>query len=125
MDELQRNRLFAGGALLLVLFGGYSFSSSYAGATEEQVQAVMAKRVTRGDQQSKVLARGKRFENTPEHFTFELSEDLKRFALREVTVEEAEEWWKKSTRPAKVSKVSEKEQQIVEAYYAAKQEIGL
>lgn len=88
MDELQRNRLFAGGALLLVLFGGYSFSSSYAGATEEQVQAVMAKRVTRGDQQSKVLARGKRFENTPEHFTFELSEDLKRFALREVTVEE-------------------------------------
>ena len=87
MDELQRNRLFAGGALLLVLFVGYSFSSSYAGATEEQVQAVMAKRVTRGDQQSKVLARGKRFENTPEHFVFELSQDLELFALRELTAE--------------------------------------
>ncbi len=88
MDELQRNRLFAGGALLLVLFGGYSLSSSYAGATEEQVVAVMAKRVTRAEQQSKVLARGKRFENTPEHFAFELSEDLKRFSLREMTTQE-------------------------------------
>lgn len=88
MDEQQRNRLFSAGALLLVLFGGYSLSSSYAGATDEQVAAVMAKRVTRANQQSKVLARGKRFGNTPEHFAFELAGDLKRFALREVTTDE-------------------------------------
>ena len=44
---------------------------------------------------------------------------------REVTVEEVEEWWKNSTRYAKQSNVIEKEQQIVEAYYSIKQEIGI
>ena len=44
---------------------------------------------------------------------------------REVTVEEVEEWWKNSTRKAKQSNLIEKEQQIVEAYYRIKQEIGI
>lgn len=88
MTDVDRYRLFSGAALLLVLFGGVSLSSSYAGATEEEVAKVMAQRVTRSDQQSKVLARGKRFENSPEHYAFELSEDLKRYSLREVTPEE-------------------------------------
>merc|ERR1719266_1891885 len=44
---------------------------------------------------------------------------------REVTVEEVEEWWKNSTRPAKQSSLIEKEQQIVEAYYRIKQELGI
>ena len=49
----------------------------------------------------------------------------KRKSWREVTVEEVEEWWKNSTRYAKFSNLIEKEQQIVEAYYRIKQEIGL
>ena len=44
---------------------------------------------------------------------------------REVTVEEVEEWWKNSIRYAKFSNLIEKEQQIVEAYYRAKQELGI
>merc|ERR1719362_434863 len=44
---------------------------------------------------------------------------------REVTVKEVEEWWNNSTRLAKFSNLIEKEQQIVEAYYAIKQELGL
>ena len=43
---------------------------------------------------------------------------------REVTVEEVEEWWKNSKRPAKHANLIEKEQQIVEAYYRIKQETG-
>ena len=44
---------------------------------------------------------------------------------REVTVEEVEEWWNNSTRHAKPANVIAKEQQIVEAYYRAKQELGI
>ena len=44
---------------------------------------------------------------------------------REVTVEEVEEWWKNSTRQAKFANLIEKEQQIVDAYYSIKQEIGI
>merc|ERR1712037_588919 len=44
---------------------------------------------------------------------------------REVTVEEVEEWWKNSSRPAKQSNLVEKEQQIVEAYYRIKHELGI
>ena len=44
---------------------------------------------------------------------------------REVTVEEVEEWWNNSTRLAKQANLIEKEQQIVEAYYAIKRELGL
>ena len=44
---------------------------------------------------------------------------------REVTVEEVEEWWKKSTRKSKYSNLIEKEEQILEAYYRVKQEIEL
>ena len=44
---------------------------------------------------------------------------------REVTVEEVEEWWNNSTRHVKHYNVIEKEQQIVEAYYRVKQEIGI
>ena len=44
---------------------------------------------------------------------------------REVTVEEVEEWWNNSTRLAKKANLIEKEQQIVEAYYAIKRELGL
>ena len=46
-------------------------------------------------------------------------------SLREVTVDEVEEWWKNSRRHAKFSNVIEKEQQIVEAYYRIKQEFGI
>ena len=44
---------------------------------------------------------------------------------REVTVEEVEEWWNNSTRHAKHADVIEKEKRIVEAYYRAKQELGI
>jgi len=44
---------------------------------------------------------------------------------REVTVEEVEEWWNNSTRPAKRTNFIEKEQQIVEAYYRIKQELRI
>ena len=36
---------------------------------------------------------------------------------REVTVEEVEEWWNRSTRHVKHTNLIEKELQIVEAYY--------
>ena len=44
---------------------------------------------------------------------------------REVTVEEVEEWWKNSTRPAKFANLIEKEQRVMEAYHRVKQELGL
>merc|ERR1711974_156876 len=44
---------------------------------------------------------------------------------RDVTMEEVEEWWNNSTRPAKKGNVIEKEEQIVETYYRVKQELGL
>ena len=44
---------------------------------------------------------------------------------REVTVEEVEEWWNNSTRHAKQANLIEKQQQIVEAYFAIKQELQL
>merc|ERR1712062_255505 len=50
-------------------------------------------------------------------------EKLGKKSKREVTVEEVEEWWKNSTRPAKKSNLIEKEQQIVEAYYRIKREL--
>ena len=44
---------------------------------------------------------------------------------RDVTVEEVEEWWNNSTRHVKRTNLIEKEEQIVEAYYRVKQELGL
>ena len=63
-------------------------ATSFAGTTEEQISKVLEKRVTAGQQQTRVLKRGKRFENTAEHFAFELSEDLSKFGLVEMTPEE-------------------------------------
>ena len=43
----------------------------------------------------------------------------------EVTVEQVEKWWIGSTRRSKRVDLLEKEQLILEAYYAAKQELGI
>ena len=55
---------------------------------------------------------------------FRTMKRLGKKSKREVTVEEVEEWWKNSTRPAKKGNLIEKEQQMVEAYYRIKQEFG-
>lgn len=60
-------------------------ATSFAGTTEEQISQVLQKRITAGQQQTRVLKRGKRFENTAEHFAFELSEDLSKFGLVEMS----------------------------------------
>merc|ERR1711974_111529 len=46
-------------------------------------------------------------------------------SIRDVAVEEVEEWWNNSTRRVKHTDVIEKEEQIVETYYRVKQELGL
>ena len=45
-------------------------------------------------------------------------------STREVTVNQVEEWWKNSTRPAKMSNTIEKEEHIVEAYFRMKKQIS-
>ena len=54
---------------------------------------------------------------------FATKRKLGKKSRREVTVEEVEEWWKNSTRPAKQSNLIEKEQQMVEAYFRIKKEL--
>ena len=50
---------------------------------------------------------------------------LGKASRREVTVEQVEKWWIGSTRRSKRVDLLEKEQLILEAYYAAKQELGI
>merc|ERR1712037_890898 len=63
----------------------------------------------------------KMYDNMLKGAIYKLGEKSK----REVTVEEVEEWWKNSRRPAKFSNLIEKEQKIVEAYYRIKQELRI
>lgn len=88
MNKTDLHRLLAGLGLLVVVGIGVRSGTNFAGATEAQVQAVMEKKISAEQQESNVLKRGKRFENTAEHFVFELAEDSKKYSLAELTAEE-------------------------------------